>query len=53
MRGVFGKVLKKKSYDIFFSYCPLFDILDIANAIFRKVLVLKARNFYKLIEYNG
>ena len=36
MREVFGEIL-----EIFFliilSYCPFFDILDIANAISRKV----------------
>ena len=33
------------------SYCP-FYILVIANAISLKVLVLEARNFNQLIEYN-
>ena len=51
MREVFGEILKKYLL-IFFSYCPFFDILDIANAISLKVLVLDARNFYQLIEYN-
>ena len=49
IREVFGKI-KKKSYD--FLVIPFFDILDIANAISRKVLVLETRNFYQLIEYN-
>ena len=35
MREVFGEILGEKS--IIFSYCPFFDILDIANAITRKV----------------
>ena len=30
----------------------LFDIIDIANAISWKVLVLEARNVYHLIVYN-
>ena len=30
---------------IIFELLPLFDILDIANAVSRKVLVLEARNF--------
>ena len=34
MREVFGEIFEKK---FFLSYCPLFDILDIANAISRKV----------------
>ena len=34
MREVFGEIL-----EIFLSYCPFFDILDIANAISRKVLL--------------
>ena len=38
MREVFGEISKK-------SYCHFFDILDIANAIYRKVLVLEAKNF--------
>ena len=33
MREVFGEILEK----IYLSYCPFFDILDIANAISRKV----------------
>ena len=34
MREVFGEILKKK---IIFELLPFFDILDIANAISRKV----------------
>ena len=49
MREVFGEILEKK---IFLSYCPFFDIVDIANAISQKVEVLEARNFKQLIEYN-
>ena len=37
MSEVFGENLKKK-YIIFFLVFALFDILDIVNAIFRKVL---------------
>ena len=36
MREVFGEILEK-IFLIFLSYCPFFDILDIANAISRKV----------------
>ena len=36
MREVFGEILEKFCL-IFLSYCPFFDILDIANAISRKV----------------
>ena len=46
------KCLEKKAFNIFLSYCPFFDILDIANAISLKVSVLQARNYYQLIEYN-
>ena len=35
MREVFGDILVKKN--LILSYCPFFDILDIANAISRKV----------------
>ena len=35
MREVFGEILEKKS--IIFELLPFFDILDIANAISRKV----------------
>ena len=35
MREVFGKILEKKI--IIFESLPFFDILDIANAISRKV----------------
>ena len=53
MLGVFGEILKKKNLMFFFFEClPFFDILDIANAISWKVLVLEAKNFYQLIEYN-
>ena len=41
MRGVFGEISK----NFFFLVLPFFAILDIINAIFRKVLVLEARNF--------
>ena len=37
MREVFGEILKKKNYLIIFELLPFFDILDIANAISRKV----------------
>ena len=50
MREVIGEILKKKIN--FSSYCLFFDILDIAKAISRKVLVLEAKNFQQLIEYN-
>ena len=33
MREVFGEILG----NFFLSYCPFFDILDIANGISRKV----------------
>ena len=36
MREVFGEILEKK-YLIIFGLLPFFDILDIANAISRKV----------------
>ena len=36
MREVFGEILEKIVL-IILSYCPFFDILDIANAISRKV----------------
>ena len=49
MREVFGEILKKKSFNMLL---PFFDILDIQNAISQKVLVLEARNFYQLTEYN-
>ena len=34
MREVFGEILEKKIFKLFLSYCPLFYILDIANAIY-------------------
>ena len=37
MREVFGEILGFFFLKQFFSYCPFFDILDIANAISRKV----------------
>ena len=40
MREVFGEILKN-----IFEILPFFDILDIANAVSRKELVLEARNF--------
>ena len=43
MREVFGEILKK-SFNIFLIIA-LFYILDIANAVSRKVLVLEVRNF--------
>ena len=43
MREVFGEILEKIL--IIFELLPLFYILDIANAISRKVSVLEARNF--------
>ena len=52
MSGVFGEILKKKFVYGIFLVIALFYILDIANEISRKVLVLEARNFYQLIEYN-
>ena len=36
MREVFGEILEKNGL-IIFELLPFFDILDIANAIFRKV----------------
>ena len=42
----------ERSLLIFFELLPFFDILDIANALSQKVLMLEARNFYFLIEYN-
>ena len=36
MREVFGEILEKIFF-IFLSYCPFLYILDIANAISRKV----------------
>ena len=36
MREVFGEILEKK-FLIIFELLPFFDILDIANAIYRKV----------------
>ena len=36
MREVFGEILKKKFF-LIFELLPFFDILDIANAISRKV----------------
>ena len=36
MRGVFGEILKKNIM-IFFELLPFFKILDIENAISRKV----------------
>ena len=42
MRGVFGEISKNF---FFFLVFAIFAILDIINAIFRKVLVLEARNF--------
>ena len=44
MREVFGEILKKTVL-IFFELLPFFDILGIAFAVSRKVLVLEARNF--------
>ena len=35
----------KKNFFIIFELLPFFDILDIANAISRKVYALEARNF--------
>ena len=35
----------RKYFLIIFELLPFFDILDIANAISRKVYVLEARNF--------
>ena len=43
MREVFYEILEK--IVIIFELLPFFDILDIANAISRKVYVLEARNF--------
>ena len=36
MREVFVEILEK-IFLFFLSYCPFFDILDIANAISRKL----------------
>ena len=47
MRGVKGEILERKNIMIFFEFLPfLIIILDIAYAIFRKVLVLETRNIY-------
>ena len=51
MGEVFGEILKNILKYIF-VLLPFFDNLDIANAISQKILVLEARNFYQLIEYN-
>ena len=37
MREVFGEILEKKKFKIIFELLPFFYILDIANAISRKV----------------
>ena len=37
MREVFGEILEKKFFLIIFELLPFFYILDIANAIPRKV----------------
>ena len=37
MREVFGEILERKIDKLFLSYCPFFEILDIAHAISRKV----------------
>ena len=37
MREVFGEIFEKKNCLIIFELLPFFDILDIANAISRKV----------------
>ena len=37
MREVLGEILELNFFKQFLSYCPFFDILDIANAISRKV----------------
>ena len=44
MREVFDEILEKKII-IIFELLAFFYILDIANAIARKVYVLEARNF--------
>ena len=49
IREVFGEILKKRDFNIF-GVIALFYILDIANAISRKVLVLEARNFYHRVQ---
>ena len=49
IRDVINEILRKKSANILL---PFFDILDSANAISPKVLVLESRNLYQLIEYN-
>ena len=48
MKEVFSEILKKNL--IIFLVIALFYILDIANAISRKVL--EARNFKQLTEFN-
>ena len=37
MQEGFGEILEKKNVFIIFELLPFFDILDIANAISRKV----------------
>ena len=37
MREVFDEILGNFFFPYFLSYCPFFDILDIVNAISRKV----------------
>ena len=44
MSEVFDEILREKYFNVF-EILPFFDILDIANAISRKVLVLEARDF--------
>ena len=43
MREVFGEILEKM---IILELLPFFVILDVANAISRKVQVSEAKNFY-------
>ena len=45
MREVLSEILKKTDFNIF-ELLPFYDILNIANAKPRKLLVLEARNFY-------
>ena len=37
MKEVLGEILEEKNFSIIFELLPFFDILDIANAISRKV----------------
>ena len=42
------------NFENFLSYCPFlnFVLCNFANVISQKVLLVEARNFYLLVEYN-